>query len=144
MNIEKLTWMGLRIVMGFIFFWAFLDKLLGLGFTTVKEAAWINGVSPTVGFLTHGTRGPFVEIFQSMAGSPLVDWLFMLGLLGTGLTLLLNRLVVVGALSGGLIMLFIYLAALPPEHNPVFDDHIVQAFVLALLALKSIKNSRNL
>lgn len=144
MNIEKFAWIGLRVVLGVMFLWAFLDKVFGLGFSTERADAWVNGVSPTSGFLLHGTHGPFVEIFQNMAGNPIVDWLFMLGLLGTGLTLLLNRLVPWGALSGGLIMLFIYLSLLPPEHNPIFDDHIVQIFALALLGIKSAKNSKNI
>jgi thiosulfate dehydrogenase [quinone] large subunit len=63
--------------MGLIFLWAFFDKLLGLGFATKAENAWINGGSPTSGFLLHGTKGPFAEFFQSLAGIPTVDWLFM-------------------------------------------------------------------
>lgn len=143
MNTEKFAWVGLRIVLGTIFLWAFLDKLLGLGYTTERANAWINGASPTLGFLTHGTVGPFAEIFQNMAGNPLVDWLFMLGLLGTGVTLLANWLVPWGALSGALLMFFIYLAAIPPEHNPIFDDHIVYIFALAVLGFKSIENRKN-
>ncbi len=142
MNTEKFAWVGLRVVLGVMFLWAFLDKLLGLGYATERANAWVNGASPTFGFLTHGTRGPFAEIFQNMAGNPLVDWLFMLGLLGTGVTLLANRLVPWGALSGALIMLLIYFAAIPPEHNPIFDDHIVQIFALAVLGFKSVKDSR--
>lgn len=143
MNIEKFAWVGLRVVLGTMFLWAFFDKLLGLGYATEKANAWITGASPTLGFLMHGTKGPFTEIFQSMAGSPLVDWLFMLGLLGTGITLLANKFVPWGALSGALIMLLIYLAAIPPEHNPIFDDHIVQVFALAVLGFKSVSERRN-
>lgn len=143
MNTEKFAWVGLRVVLGVMFLWAFFDKFLGLGYATERANAWINGASPTLGFLTYGTKGPFAEIFQSMAGNPLVDWLFMLGLLGTGVTLLANRLVPWGALSGGLIMLLIYLAAIPPEHNPVFDDHIVQIFALAVLGFKSVQDQKN-
>ena len=32
-----------RIVIGFTFLWAFLDKLFGLNYTTAAENAWING-----------------------------------------------------------------------------------------------------
>ena len=36
-----------RIILGFMFIWAFFDKLLGLGMLTTPEAAIINGGSPT-------------------------------------------------------------------------------------------------
>lgn len=137
MTLQKIVFLKLRFVMSFIFLWAFADKLLGLGFATAKEAAWINGGSPTTGFLTHAAKGPFVEMFKSLAGMPLVDWLFMGGLLFVGLTLLVNRFVVLGAISGIAMMLLMWLALLFPENNPIVDDHIVYALVLALLAIKS-------
>lgn len=139
---KKITWVALRLFMSGMFLWPFLDKAFGLGFDTEKASAWINGASPTTGFLLHGTYGPLAGIFQGLAGMPLIDWLFMLGILGTGLTLLFNRLVVWGAFSGSLIMLFIYLAAFPPEHNPILDEHLLQILVLALLAFRSKERYR--
>ena len=38
---------ALRIVLGFTFLWAFVDKLFGLGYATPSERSWINGGSPT-------------------------------------------------------------------------------------------------
>ncbi len=125
---------GLRLVMAFIFLWAFFDKLFGLGFATAPEKSWLHGGSPTAGFLLHGTHGPFAAFFQSLAGMPLVDWLFMLGLLFVGLSLLLQRWVKWGAFAGGAMMLLMFLAALPPENNPLVDEHIVYLLVLALIA----------
>jgi len=142
MKLKKFTWISLRLFMSFMFLWPFLDKVFGLGFATEKASAWINGASPTSGFLLHGTYGPMAEFFQSLAGMPIVDWLFMLGILGTGLTLLFNRFVILGALSGSLIMLFIYMAAFPPEHNPILDDHLLQIFALILLAFRSKERYR--
>lgn len=123
--------------MGLIFLWAFFDKLFGLGFATKGENAWISGGSPTSGFLLHGTKGPFAEFFQSLAGIAAVDWLFMAGLLGVGLTLVLNRYVKWGALVGSTMLFLMYIAAFPPENNPLIDDHIVYILVLSILALKS-------
>jgi thiosulfate dehydrogenase (quinone) large subunit len=137
MNLQKIVWLKLRFVMAFIFLWAFLDKTFGLGFATKPEAAWIQGGSPTTGFLTFGTDGPFAEIFKSLANNALVDWMFMLGLLFVGLTLLLNRYLTWGAIAGGVMMLLMWLATFQPENNPLVDDHIVYILVLALLALKS-------
>ena len=134
-----------RIVIGLIFLWAFVDKLVGLGFTTCRNAetnaigvlcekAWLSGGSPTEGFLTRATRGPFAEVFQSMAGNPVVDWLFMLGLLGIGLGLTLGIALKLSGYSGALLVLLMWLAALPPANNPVLDDHIVYALVLIYVA----------
>jgi len=137
MKIQKIAFLKLRFVMAFIFLWAFFDKLLGLGFATEKANAWINGGSPTTGFLTHATAGPFADFFKSLAGINLIDWAFMLGLLFIGATLLLNRYVLWGAVAGIVMMLLMWLAVLPPENNPIVDDHIVYALVLSLLAVKS-------
>ena len=120
--------------MAAIFLWAFVDKTFGLGFATAPANAWVNGGSPTRGFLLNATKGPFVEVFKALAGVTVVDWLFMLGLLGIGLTLLLNRYVVWGALVGVVLMALMWLAVLPPANNPIFDEHIVYLLVLTLLA----------
>lgn len=142
MKTEKIAFLGLRFSMALIFLWAFFDKTFGLGFSTAKTAAWINGGSPTSGFLTNAVRGPFAEFFNSLtnitvSGIILVDWIFMLGLLGVGLSLLLNKFIKLGALSGSLMMLLMYLAALPPANNPLIDDHIVYIFVLLLIGFKN-------
>src|SRR5687767_16033133 len=79
------AWASLRIALGAIFFWAFLDKTFGLAFATKPEAAWIRGGSPTQGFLEFGTKGPFKEFFGNIAGHPFTDALFMLGLAAVGL-----------------------------------------------------------
>jgi thiosulfate dehydrogenase [quinone] large subunit len=137
MNIQKIILLKLRFVIAFVFLWAFIDKTFGLGFATTKEASWLNGGSPTTGFLTHATKGPFVSVFNGLAGMPIIDWLFMLGLLFIGLTLLLNRFVLWGAIAGIMMMFLMWLALLLPENNPIIDEHIVYALVLALLAIKS-------
>lgn len=124
----------LRIGLGLIFAWAFFDKLFGLGFATLPEKAWIAGGSPTYGFLAMASKGPFEGIFKAIAGNAVVDWLFMLGLLFVGVTLLLNRFVRWGSLAGLAMVVLMYLAVLPPENNPVLDDHIIYALVFLLLA----------
>ncbi len=127
----------LRLAMGFIFLWAFFDKVFGLGFATTSEQAWINGGSPTSGFLTFAAKGPFANIFHALAGVAVVDWLFMLGLLFIGLTLLFNKYVKWGCLAGSLMLVLMYLALLFPANNPMIDDHIIYILVLALIAFKN-------
>jgi len=120
----------LRIMMGFVFFWAFIDKVFGLGFATASDKSWLNGVSPTTGFLQFGTEGIFSPIFQSLAGNSIVDWLFMSGLLLVGVALILGIGVKIAGYSGSLMMFLVYLSLFPPENNPLIDEHIVYIFVL--------------
>ena len=141
MNMKKMTWLGLRLMMGLIFLWAFVDKLFGLGFATTTQNAWINGGSPTSGFLLNATRGPLAEFFKGLSGMPAVDWLFMLGLLFVGLTVTFNRYLKWGALAGSAMLLLMYLAVFPPANNPLLDDHLVYILVLALLVYKNTDSS---
>ena len=129
-NKQQVIWILLRIGMGIIFLWAFLDKVFGLGFSTLPGKAWLDGVSPTLGFLKFGSSGPFASIFQGMAGSAIVDWLFMLGLLLAGVCLLLGVCMRMAGYGGALMMLLIWLSVLPPEHHPFLDEHIIYIFVL--------------
>ncbi len=126
----------LRIGMGWIFLWAFLDKTFGLGFATAPENAWIIGGSPTAGFLSYGTKGPFAEFFASMAGNPAVDCIFMIGLLGIGIGLIFGIAVKISSYSGALLLMLMYVAGfIWPEHNPFLDDHIMYAIMMFLFPL---------
>lgn len=133
-NILK-VWTGLavtRILLGFIFLWAFADKLFGLGFATPAERAWLEGGSPTAGFL-KGVEGPFAGFFNSLSGLAVADWLFMLGLLGIGVALIFGVAVRLAAWSGALLMVLMWAASLPLTNNPLIDDHIVYAVVLLVI-----------
>jgi thiosulfate dehydrogenase (quinone) large subunit len=124
-----------RIALGWVFLWAFLDKTFGLGFATEPADAWINGGSPTFGFLNFATEGKtFHDFFASLAG-PAADWLFMIGLLGIGVALTLGIGMRIAAVSGSVMLLLMWAAELPLENNPFMDDHIVYALVLVALAL---------
>ncbi|MEU7847173.1 hypothetical protein AB0B74_18965 [Micromonospora parva] len=126
---------GTRLALGWIFLWAFLDKLFGFGMGTEQKNAWINGGSPTKGFLTFGVTGPFKDVYTSIAGAAWADWLFMIGLAGIGVALLLGIGMRVAAVAGGLLLVLMWTAVLPPENNPFMDDHLIYAAVLAVLAL---------
>src|SRR5262249_60370910 len=78
---------GRRIALGWIFLWAFLDKLFGLGHETTSKAAWVNGGSPTKGFLSHAS-GPLADFYTSFAGAAWADVLFMVGLAALGVALI--------------------------------------------------------
>ena len=124
-----------RFALGWTFLWAFLDKTFGLGFATATEDAWVNGGSPTFGFLNFATEGKvFQDFFAGMAG-PVSDWLFMAGLLGLGVALIAGIGMRIAAATGTLLLTLMWAASLRLENNPFMDDHIVYALVLIALAI---------
>lgn len=139
----------LRIAFGLTFLWAFFDKLLALGFATGRSvdeagvetvdrfgaAAWINDGNPTLGFLQYGAKGPFKDFYNNIAGDAWTNWLFMLGLLGIGLALTFGIGMRFAGVAGAVMYLMMWTVALPPENNPVLDDHILGAISVVVLAL---------
>lgn len=132
--IQENVWELLRLCLGVVFLWTFFDKTFGLGFSTVPEKAWMLGNSPTEGFLKFGTGGPLASLFQNLAGNVLIDWLFMIGMLLVGTALILGIGIRITSYAGVAMMFLIWLAALPPEHNPLIDEHIV--YILVLIGIK--------
>lgn len=142
---------GLRVATGFVFLWAFFDKLLGLGYATPSERAWINGGSPTKGFLGNLDAGPFASTFRSIAGDWWVDWLFMLGLLGIGTAVVLGVGLRLAAVSGTVLMALMWIAEWHPARytsagdatsstNPLVDYHVVYALALIVVAVTAAGN----
>ena len=135
-----------RVVLGFEFLWAFFDKTFGLGYATPAARAWINGGSPTKGFLSRVAVGPFEATFHSIAGAAWADWLFMAGLLGIGIALIFGIGLRVAAVSGTVMMVLMWAAEWPLDKltsagepsmstNPIVDYHIIYALALIALAV---------
>ena len=134
-----------RIVIGFTFLWAFLDKLFGFGFATPSSRAWINGGTPAQGFI-KGIDGPFHDVFQIVA-NPVGDWLFMAGLLGIGVAMIAGAGLRIAAVAGTLLMLFMFMAEWPAattivdgkvvsgSTNPIVDSHWHEALLLIISAV---------
>lgn len=122
-----------RYALGAIMLWAFADKTFGLGYATPVSRAWINGGSPTRGFLS-GTDGPAAQFFQAIAGNVVVDWLFMIGLLAIGLALVFGIGMRIAGWSGALMMALMWAAVMPAATNPILDDHVVYAIVFLAFA----------
>ena len=136
----------LRLATGFIFLWAFLDKTFGLGFSTPVERAWINGGAPSQGFLTSdAVTGPLKPFFAGIA-SPATDILFMIGMLGIGLAVMLGIGLRVSAVAGTVLMVLMYLAEWPfaanaGSTNPAVDYHIIYALALIVVAATAAGNT---
>jgi thiosulfate dehydrogenase [quinone] large subunit len=132
------TLLGLtRLMVGFTFLWAFLDKVFGLGFSTPTEHSWLHGGSPTSGFLVASIEGgnPFAGVWSVfLAINPVTDVLFMLGLLGVGLALMLGIGTRVAAVSGAAMYTLMYLAAFPMSTNPLYDTHLLLAVAVLAMA----------
>ncbi|WP_405148269.1 hypothetical protein OG589_10495 [Sphaerisporangium sp. NBC_01403] len=135
------AWAVARIAIGWVFLWAFLDKLFGWGFATPANRAWIHGGSPTTGFLKGTTEHTFGGFFAGLAGQPWVDWLFMIGLLGIGTALILGAGMKIAATTGSLLLVFMWAAELPLATNPFMDEHIIYTIVLVGLALVGAGNT---
>ncbi len=137
---------ALRIIIGWTFLWAFVDKLLALGYSTGRDAttgnvdrfgdaAWINGGSPTLGFLKFGADGPFDSFYHSIAGATWADWAFMFGLAAVGISLTLGIFMRLGTFAAFVMYVMMWTVVLPPENNPITDDHIIGAAVVLVLGL---------
>jgi thiosulfate dehydrogenase (quinone) large subunit len=135
----------LRITMGLLFLWAFFDKLFGLGFSTAGSNGWIDGGSPTKGFLSHVAVGPLEGTLHDWAGQAWADWLFMLGLLGIGLALTFGIAMRIAAGATVVMMALMWIAEWPlARHtsageasgstNPLIDYHVIYALVALTMA----------
>jgi thiosulfate dehydrogenase [quinone] large subunit len=135
----------LRILTGFVFLWAFLDKAFGWGYSTASENAWVDGGSPAGGYLSHVGVGPMEDTYHAWAGDVWVDWLYMAGMLGLGVALVAGVGLRLAAAAGTLMMLFLWLGEFPPARhlsdgspsmspNPLVDQHVIYAAVLVVLA----------
>jgi thiosulfate dehydrogenase [quinone] large subunit len=135
----------LRFATGFVFLWAFLDKMFGLGYATAADRAWINGGSPTKGFLANVKVGLFQDLFNNIAGAWWANILFMLGLGAIGLAVMLGVALWPSAIAGTLMMLLMWAAEWPfaqfasdgspsGSTNPFMDYHVIYALALIVAA----------
>ncbi len=156
---SRLGWSFLsltRIAIGFVFLWAFLDKLIGLGFATCRTVAddgsfsiaamcdksWLNGGHVTEGYLVYGgnPNSPFHDFFVNLGADRWTDWAFMLGLLAVGVALMLGIGTKLGAWAGTALLVFMYMTQMWPANNPFLDEHLV--YSLALIGIVYVELSR--
>lgn len=137
---EQFAWVGIRVVMGWIFLWAFLDKLFGLGYATASSKSWLNGGSPTTGYLKFATSGPLSKFYGGLAGNTAVDVLFMLALLAIGVAFVLGIGTKIAGIIGAFVVAVLWSTNLPPANNPIVDEHIV--YMLLFIAMIFVKPGR--
>ena len=137
----------LRIVVGIIFLWAGLDKLLGSGPTGWSAA----------GFLAHATGGslgwPFVaapaadaavviynpthDLWVSLSKNDtamaIVNPLVVYGEIGIGISLILGLLTRFGAIMGALMMALFFVAGWAFT-NGIVEEHLTYMVVLLAIA----------
>ncbi|MFF5721340.1 hypothetical protein [Streptomyces buecherae] len=135
----------LRLLTAGVFLWAFFDKAFGWNYATPSEKGWVEGGSPTKGFLSGVSAGPMESTFHAWAGNAWVDWAFMMGLLGVGLGLAAGVALRLTAVAGTAMMALMWVAEWPPaKHlsdgspsgstNPLIDYHVLYAGILVALA----------
>ena len=98
------------------------------------DAAWINGGSPTEGYLKFGADGPFKEFYNRIAGAAWADWASCRSPLHRRRTDLRGRHADRCHRRRHPLRDDVDRRP-PPENNPIIDDHILGAISLVALAL---------
>ncbi|NYI41018.1 hypothetical protein [Demequina lutea] len=151
-----------RIALGWVFLWAFIDKVFGLGFATCRDAktgvvnvmcdsAWLAGGHPTEGYLKSASggfggdpTGVYGEMFKgwgtwSLGGFRPLDWAFMLGLFAVGTALMLGIGTKLGAWGAVGLLVLMYIAHFDNSNNPVYDEHIPYALAIVGIVFTELK-----
>ncbi|MFW9905415.1 MAG: hypothetical protein ACFFFH_13825 [Candidatus Thorarchaeota archaeon] len=151
-NLDQIILGILRIVMGFVFLWPFLDKMFGLGFATTPENSWLAGSSPTQGFLKFygvNQNSPFAFLFTDILGNTyqLVDIAYMGMLLFAGIGLMSGVLVRLSSISTIIFLGSVYLSEwlIAPAQgtmvfNPLVDEHIIYILIMLLFLIVPVGN----
>ena len=140
-----------RVVIGIVFLWAGLEKIIGEGLGTWSAAGFLQ-------FATGGTLGwPFVsgevaegtifnpthDFWISLAGNEaattFIAYLVPLGQAGIGLALILGLLTRFGAAMGTLMMMIFFVAAWDFQYG-IVNQHLTYAVVTAGLGIVGAGN----
>jgi thiosulfate dehydrogenase [quinone] large subunit len=115
----KYSLLALRVGLGILFLWSGLNKL-----SSDFSAA---------GYLNNAVRGPFAELFSSMAGNGVVDFLVVWGEILIGLALISGTLLRFASLCGCIMMLLFYASSFPPSTGYI-SQHIIYILVFIHLS----------
>jgi thiosulfate dehydrogenase [quinone] large subunit len=113
----------LRLMMGWIFIYAGIDKIV-----THFSAS---------GYLLHSTRGPLTFWFHSLGSNQaalhVINPLVISGEILIGATLVLGVFTRGAVFWGSIMLMMFYLSQYPPTTNPFLGYHLVYIVILALL-----------
>jgi thiosulfate dehydrogenase [quinone] large subunit len=140
-----------RIVIGVIFLWAGLGKLLGSGPEGFSAAGFLQfGTAGTLGWpfvsgeVAEGTIfNPTHDFWVSLAANdglmPILNFLVVFGQIAIGVALILGIFTRFAAAMGTLMMLFFFLAAWEFEHG-IVNQHLTYAVATFGLAVVGAGN----
>jgi len=154
----------LRIVLGFVYLWAFVSQAFGITYTNKatpppdapagtkttyewtfgydSSKGWISSGfdhSPTEAYVDNNLHGPLAIIPQKLP-TGVVDFMWMFALGGLGIALTIGIAANIAGWGGLVLNLMIWLATFPPSTNPLIDaEHVT--FALALLLLMWLQAS---
>ena len=121
----------LRIMIGLMLLWAFFDKLFGLGYPTPSGMGYLDGGSPTEGFLMMASNGTFGWLFKPMVDiHQVLDVLIIVSMLGLSIGLILGIGKKICCVGGMVMFLIFYLALCPIDDNPILDYHLIYIVIL--------------
>jgi thiosulfate dehydrogenase [quinone] large subunit len=137
-----------RIVIGIIFLWAGLDKLIGTegGFSAAGFLA--HGTAGTLGwpFVATDAQGPFnptMDLWVGLSGNDgamaVVNFLVVFGEIGIGISLVLGLFTRFAAAMGALMMLLFFFAAWDWAYG-IVNQHLTYAVVTFGLAIVGAGN----
>ena len=113
----------MRLLMGWIFLWAGLDKAVN-GFTAE-------------GFRLHATSGPlqgwFMDLGADASALSVIDPLVTYGQIAMGAALVLGAATRLTLVFAAAMMFLFYLAQFPPEYDPLVDYYLVYIAVYLML-----------
>jgi thiosulfate dehydrogenase (quinone) large subunit len=135
----------LRVLVGVIFLWAGLEKVLGSGPGGFSAAGFLQfGTAGSLGWpfvtgeITEGTVfNPTHDLWVGLAANDgvmsLINVLVPWGQIGIGISLILGLFTRFGAIMGTLMMLFFFLAAWDFEFG-IVNQHLTYALICTTLA----------
>ena len=141
---HRLAVAGLRILVGVIFLWAGLEKLLAaepfsaagfLQFGTGGSLGWpfVTG-EVAEGTVFNPTHDFWVGVAGNTGAMGVIDILVPFGQIGIGVSLILGLLTRFGAAMGTLMMLIFFVAAWEFEFG-IVNQHLTYALVTAFLGI---------
>lgn len=115
----------MRIILGLMLFWGFLDKMFGLGFPTPESMSYLNGGSPTEMYLVY-TDGWFAPFFHWLSNyHAIADVILLAGMFLLGLSMTFGFCKKISTVAFVAMMTLFYLSAIQPSDNPIFDYHLI-------------------